>query len=223
MADLIQARMQELGLTDEALGRRLGYTNPAKAAGRVHALTNGLPLSARSRFALWRLPFALAVPADVVVQAIADTERLFAQRVRAEEEKRCRIRDAKEAAWRRAFRPHAVIQTEYMRPSQITICGLMGGAGPRLIIPLDLSLSPVTYIQQAVDALPGQTMPRSDGGRHVIFFGKALGLVINYSPDHVLRCDLEGNPLEILEKAYRVGEVSLSLGGTPLTPTAASR
>jgi hypothetical protein len=215
--------MQELGLTDEALGRRLGYSNSAKAAGRVHALCNGQPFSAKSRFALWRLPDALELPADVVLQAIADTERLFAEREREADEQRRRVLHAEDAAWRRSFRPHAVIQTEYTVPTQITICGLMGGAGPRLIIPFDPFLSPVTYIQQAVDAVPENTMPRSDGGRHVMFFGKALGLIINYSPDSALRCDLDGKPLEVLTKAYRLGEVRLSFGGAPISPATVSR
>src|SRR4051812_22820527 len=223
LAGLIQARMRELGLTAEALGRRLGYTNPAKAAGRVHALCNGLPFSAKSRFALWRLPEALELPADIVVQTISSTERLFADLQRDAEEQRRLAQEAEDAAWRKSFRPHAVVQTEYTVPTQITICGFMGGAGPRLIIPFDLSQSPVTFIQQAVDAVPENTMPRSDGGRHVMFFGKALGLIINYSPDSALRCDLDGKPLEALHKAYRPGEVRLSFGGAPISPAAVSR
>jgi hypothetical protein len=223
LADLIQARMQELGLNDEALGKRLGYSNPAKAAGRVHALCNGLPLSAKSRFALWRLPEALELPAEVVTQAVADTEELFAEREREAEEQRRLTREAEDAAWRASFQPHAVIQTEYTVPTQITICGLMGGAGPRLIIPLDLSQSPITFVQQAVDAVPENTMPRSDGGRSVMFFGRALGLIVNYSPDSALRCDLDGKPLEALDKAYRPGEVRLSFGDPPLSPTVLSR
>lgn len=222
LAGLIQARMQELGLIDEALGHRLGYANPAKAAGRVHALCNGLPLSAKSRFALWRLPAAIEVSVGIVVRAVADTERLFAQWEQAEEEKRRRNQESEDREWRASFRPHAVIQTEHTRPSQITICGLMGGAGPRLIIPLDTSQSPLTFVEQALDALPRHTMRRSDGGRHAMFFGKALGLIINFSPEAALRCDLNGNPLEVLAKAYRVGEVSLSLGGAPLTPAVVS-
>src|SRR6478735_2020094 len=137
LATLIRIRIQELGLTEEALGRRLGYTNPAKAAGRVHALCNGLPFSAKSRFALWRLPDALELPADVVFQAIADTEQIFAQREREAEGHRRLAQEAEDAAWRRSFRPHAVIQTEHTVPTQITICGLMGGAGPRLVIPFN--------------------------------------------------------------------------------------
>ncbi|GJE44388.1 hypothetical protein [Methylobacterium soli] len=223
LADLIQKRMRELGLTEEALGRRLGYTNSAKAAGRVHALCNGLPLSAKSRFALWRLPEALEVPAAVVLLAVADTERLFAQwELEAEEERRL-AREAEEAAWRASFHPHAVIQTEHTVPTQITFCGLTGGAGRWLMIPFDLSRPPLTYVQQAVDALPEKSMARTGGGRAVMFFGRALGLIINYTPDAALRCDLDGEPLEVLAKVYRPGEVSLSFGGPPLSPSVVSR
>jgi len=88
LANLIRIRIQELGLTEEALGRRLGYSNPAKAAGRVYALCNALPFSAKSRFALLRLPAALELPVEVVTQAVTDTERLFAEREREAEERR---------------------------------------------------------------------------------------------------------------------------------------
>ncbi|WP_336489980.1 hypothetical protein [Methylobacterium nigriterrae] len=127
LAELIQSRMRELALTNEVLGRRLGYSNPAKAAGRVYALCNGLPFSAKSRFALWRLPEALELPADVVVQAIAKTERLFAEWEREAEEQRRRAREAEDTAWRASFCPHAVIQTEYTVPTQICICALRAG------------------------------------------------------------------------------------------------
>jgi hypothetical protein len=56
-----------------------------------------------------------------------------------------------------------------------------------------------------------------------MFFGKALGLIINYSPDAPLHCDLDGTPLEVLAKAHRPGEVSLSFGGPALSPTVISR
>ncbi|WP_162560969.1 hypothetical protein [Methylobacterium durans] len=223
LADLIRSRMQDLGLTDEALGRRLGYTNPAKAAGRVHALCNGLPLSAKSRFALWSLPEALEISPALVLQAVADTEQLFAECEREAEAERRLAQEAEDAAWRASFRPHAVIQTENTVPTQICICGFTGGAGRWLIISFDLTRPPLTYVQQAVDALPKKTMACSDGGRAVMFFGKALGLIINHSPDAALRCDLKGNPLEVLGRAYRPGEVRLSFGGPPLSPTAVSR
>ena len=56
-----------------------------------------------------------------------------------------------------------------------------------------------------------------------MFFGKALGLITNYSPDSALRCSLDGEPLEALHEAYRPGEVRLSYGGPTLSPTTISR
>src|ERR1700712_4577977 len=105
LAGLIQNRMQELGLTDEALGRGLGYLNSAKAAGRVQALCKRQAFTAKSGFALGRLPDALELAADVVLQAIADTERLFAERERKADEQRRRALQAEDAAWRKSFRP----------------------------------------------------------------------------------------------------------------------
>ena len=67
---------------------------------------DGLPFSAKSRFALWRLPEALDLPADVVVQVVADTERLFAERQLEAEEQRRLAREAEDAAWRARFLPH---------------------------------------------------------------------------------------------------------------------
>jgi len=81
-------------------------------------------------------------------------------------------------------------------------------------IPFDLSEPPVTFIQQAIDALPSMVSP----ARGVPFFGRAVGLVINYAPDKALRCNLDGNPLEVLPKAYRIAEVQLSLGGKGIEP-----
>src|SRR5215207_158862 len=80
--------------------------------------------------------------------------------------------------------------------------------------PFDLSEPPVTFIQQAIDALPSMVSP----ARGVPFFGRAVGLVINYAPDKAMRCNLDGNPLEVLPKAYRVGEVQLSLDGKRIEP-----
>ena len=65
------------------------------------------------------------------------------------EENRRRILEEEERAWEASFKPHAVIQTETTTPSQITICGLTGGAERWLIIRFDLSRPPVTFIQQA--------------------------------------------------------------------------
>ena len=79
LADLIQTRMSELGLDEEALGFRLGYKNPVKATGRIHALCYGHLSSRKSRYALNRLPEALELAPEVVEQALAATKDLLAK------------------------------------------------------------------------------------------------------------------------------------------------
>jgi hypothetical protein len=37
-------------------------------------------------------------------------------------------------------------------------------------------------------------------------------------PNEAFRCDLDGNPLEVLSKAYRMGEVMLSIRDRPIEP-----
>src|SRR5829696_6143834 len=89
LADLIQARMEDLGLDREALGFRLGaYKNPLKAAGRVHALIDRHITTEKSRRALARLHEALEVDPEVVDRAVVATEELFAKRGRQAEEER---------------------------------------------------------------------------------------------------------------------------------------
>jgi hypothetical protein len=135
------------------------------------------------------------------------------------QEERRIAQDQEEAEWRAAFQPHAVIWTERTVPTQITICGLTGGAERWLVIRFDLSKPPLTFIQQALEALRTRVNP----GGNVSFFGRALGFIVNYSPDQAVRCDLIGRPLEVLARAYRPGEVTLSFGGKAVSPTVMSR
>src|ERR1043165_7182278 len=104
VADLIKARMLALGLDRQALGFRLGYQNPLKAAGRVHALCDGHITSTKSRRALPRLPAALEVAPETVEAAVAATEALFAELERKAEEERRIAREQEDAEWRAAFR-----------------------------------------------------------------------------------------------------------------------
>src|SRR4051812_15028793 len=70
LAVLIEARIKQLDIDRAALGLRLGYRNPAKAAGRVYALCDGHITSTKSTTALRRLPEAIEVPAEVVETAV---------------------------------------------------------------------------------------------------------------------------------------------------------
>ena len=48
-------------------------------------------------------------------------------------------------------------------------------------------------------------------------FGRPESVVVNYSPDRAVRFDLEGNAIEVLDRAYRIGEASLSIGKRPVS------
>lgn len=205
LSELIEKRIRFLGISREALGHRLGYRNPLKASGRIYALCDHHPYSEKSRHALRRLPAALELSADIVEQAVTASERLFASWAQELEDQRRLLLAVDDAAWRASFHPHAVIQTERTVPTQLILCGITGGARRWLMIPFDLTRSPITYVQQAVDAVFDKTHARSDGGRNVTFFGEATGIIINYEPDVALRCSLLGTPLEVLNKAYRPG------------------
>ena len=217
LAELIQSRLRQLDLTPEELGFRLGYSNPAKAVGRVHALCDGYLDNRKSRAALVRLADALELPADEVAHVIELTRLSFAERKRiADERKRSEIH-AKEVGWRAKFKPHAVIITERRIASQMTFCALAGGPETLLVIPFDLSRPLITFVGQAVACLPRKVRFGANGQRYVPFFGEPLGLIINYSPDCALQSDLEGHPIEWLSAAYRVGQINLTLGSR-ITP-----
>ena len=51
----------------------------------------------------------------------------------------------------------------------------------------------------------------------VKFFGPTTGFIVNYTPDHAVRFDLEGRPVETLTRAYRPGEVTVILGRRPVS------
>src|ERR1700682_3703380 len=109
LAALIETRMQQLALDRAALGLRLGYQNPAKAAGRVYALCDGHITSTKSKTALHRLPTAIEVPAEVVETAVKATASLLAVLKWQEDEKLRIARKTEDAEWRAAFIPHAII------------------------------------------------------------------------------------------------------------------
>jgi hypothetical protein len=120
------------------------------------------------------------------------------------EERATRVAAEADAAWREEFKPHAILLGTQERPSQIFIFAVTGGAERWLKIHLDVSQPPVTYAEQAL-AIVRKTP-------FVQFFGKTTGFIVNYSPDHAVRFDCEGTPVEIFSRAYRPGEVTVSLG-----------
>ena len=213
LAALIETRMQQLALDSAALGLRLGYQNPAKAAGRVYALCDGHITSTKSKTALHRLPTAIEVPAEVVETAVKATASLLAELKWQEDEKLRIARETEDAEWRAAFIPHAIILGERKIPTSITMYAISGGSDRNLTIELDISKSPNTFVQQAMAVLPNKLHLGKDGRLTVPFFGYALGFIVNYSPDQAVRYDLKGNAVENLSKAFRLGRASFSLKG----------
>jgi hypothetical protein len=106
-----------------------------------------------------------------------------------------------------SFEPHGYLLGTSDRPSQIFIFGLTGGPERWLKIPLDLSRPPLSYAAQALSVVRRTPL--------VKFLGPTSGFIVNYTPDHAVRFDLDGRPVETLTRAHRPGEVTLYLSRRP--------
>ena len=195
---LVSSRCEELALRPVELARRCGYQNIAKGLRRLEQLYQGY---FRGCTTLIRtLPAALDLPAEVVTEAVESTKR--------------QIHEAKEAAWRAEFVPHAVVLTEREFPQPL-FAALIIGIERLLRVDFDLSESPVTFIQQALEGV----RKKLAGWKwdQIPTFGKPVGVIINYSPDCAVRFDLEGQPIEMMDRAYRLGEASFSISKRPVS------
>ena len=123
------------------------------------------------------LPSALDVPDEAVRKAVEDTQR--------------DIHEAEEAAWRAAFVPHAVVLTEREFPQPL-FAALIIGIERLLRVDFDLSESPVTFIQQALEGVR-QKLARWNSDQ-IPTFGQPTGLVVSYTPDRAIRFDPKEGP-----------------------------
>jgi hypothetical protein len=148
----------------------------------------------------------LELPAEVVAQAILDTE--------------CALDEAKEAAWRAKLSTHAVILVARRISEPIFVAGIIGVEQLR-VIDLDPTKGTITYVKQALDGLHSKLARRNPGvdvsNEHpralgLPGYGRLVGFVVNYTPDYAIQFDPRGNPIAILDRAYRLGMVELSLG-----------
>jgi hypothetical protein len=98
--DLIRRRCRELGLSSAELIWRCGYENVSMGLRRLEQLGSGE--FDRAAGLIRALPSGLEVTWERVEQAIESSKR--------------QLRDAEEAAWRRSFKPHAIILTERSIP-----------------------------------------------------------------------------------------------------------
>src|SRR6266700_2758387 len=189
---LIENRSRDLGLSRQAIVQRAGYRNIAKGCRRLDELLTGDVHAARGL--IDRLPPALDVPAEAVHQAIAETAR--------------QQREAEDAAYRAAFKPRGFIITEHTVPTSITMAAFVG-ADQSLWVDFDPGTTSISFLKQALRAAKQRSPIR--------FYGNAVGVVVNYSPDEALRFDLNGDAVEILPAAYRGETLSFLLGGKPVS------
>ena len=107
------------------------------------------------------------------------------------QESRQRRREARaEAAWRRDFRPHAVILTERDRP--VMLAAMMFTGDQRFVF-FEKGADPATLGEQTRQALPDE----------VPLFGEPQGYIVSDSPDHAVRYDLDGKKIEEYPQAFR--------------------
>ena len=203
---LISNRCDELSLRPSELVRRCGYKNISKGLRRLEGVTQGCFNG--SDAIIQALPSALQVAPDLVKEAVAATHRL--------------IYEANEAAWRAAFRPHAVILTEKDRPEQIFIAAIIG-VDRILRVDLDPAEGERTYIDQALKGIRQKFVRWNPKGIDVSSvglgdlplptFGRPVGVIVNYTPDRAVRFDLCGQPIEVLDRAYRIGNAQFFFKG----------
>ena len=203
MFRLIEAQRKKLGLGKAEIVRCCGCKNVSKGLRWLEVICSGDTSHSRAREILDRLPAALEIDQADFDHALAETQRQV-------NEQRAKEAVQREADLRARFKPHGIFVTECSVPSQIVMCGLTGGPKKWLRIELDLSQSPITFVQQAIDlAKQKPTVP---------FFGKVRGMVINYSFDLAVRYDLNGNPIEWSNRPYTPGKIELLSRGKEVGP-----
>jgi len=132
----------------------------------------------------------LEVPQELVDEAIQASRDIRFER--------------QDAEWRAEFQPHAVLTTARDIPQPI-FAAAMTGADKKLSIVRPETISAVQWPKWILERLP----------RGLPGFGIVTGFVINHTPDYAVRFDLDGNPVETLDKAYRRGRVYMQ-GMPPL-------
>jgi hypothetical protein len=200
--DLVETRLKELGIQRSELALRCGYKNVNKGNRRIEAICGGDLDSSSGRMILKALPTTLEVSEDVVNAAARETADALDRRKRTAAAER-------EEAWRASFKPHAYLVGTETRPSSITMYGFSGGPERWLRIPFDYSQRPVTYATQALAVV--RNTPT------VAFFGPTTGYIVNYTPDRAVRFDLDGDPVEVLPRAYPPGQIELQTGRSKIS------
>lgn len=184
--------------------KRDGYRNLAKGRRRLEQVCAGCFEHAEGL--LRALPDALELDAAMVEAAIAET---------LDQQRR-----ARDAAWRAAFVPHAIILTEKAIPEPIFVAAVIG-VDRILRIDFDLTAARSTFVRQALAGIRARTFrwnrnadPTMPLDRYQLpAFGHVTGFVINYTADRAVGFDLDGRAQEMLPRSYRIGHVKTIVFG----------
>jgi uncharacterized protein with beta-barrel porin domain len=178
LEQLLRERMAALALSRGDIGQRLSPSNRSKALRRLDAFTATGECPEDSLCE--RLANALNLSTtDIVTAAQATCDAIKAQA---------------EADYRAHFTPHAVWTTARKTPSSAAMAGLIN-APARLVLTFPPDLSS--------DALVAYCQDHAPAG--IPLYGPVTGFIINDTPDHARRYNLEGQRLETLPSAVRVG------------------
>jgi hypothetical protein len=177
--------VQALCITETALVVRCGYQNISKGLRRLTEVCAGD--FSRAGSMLSALPLALSIDAEEVRAAVEATDLM---RHREDEEQ-----------YRRSFRPHAIIETEKSRPEPLFVAFLMDVES---ILRIDFieGSPPTSYPRQAVEAI----LKRLESNSSLPAFGRPTGFVVNYWPERAMKFSIEGKPVLMLDRAFRVGK-----------------
>lgn len=179
----LRDRRKELRLDRADVAERMGYSNVDKGIRRVEELESG-----KSEH------FSELGPA--VAKALETTFEYLVELLRISREQASEDIDAD---YRKRFRPHVVWET----PGESRPPRFIGSYDRWLIHYFDEHSSPSSYLEQAKAAMPKD--------RVVSLFGTIRSFVINYSPDDAARYDPDGQLLERLPTARRLGHTILPI------------
>lgn len=150
LKNLVRNGLTRPGISSNKLLQRMGYANLQKGRRRLQEIEAGNLRVARL------LKERLAAGLDLPIETVSTV-------IEAERDSQTR---AEEAAYRTAFRPHAVLITERTRPSSIAMAGLIR-AERFLIIRFPEDLCPADRVSYVVGELP----------EGVPLFGRVVGFV----------------------------------------------
>jgi hypothetical protein len=105
-----------------------------------------------------------------------------------------------------------MILSERTKPSPMFVAAVMG-VNRILRVDFDSTGDRESYVAKA---LTGVRQRLAEFKGTLPAFGRAVGFIVNYSPDFAVKFSLDGMPQEIFGGAYRVGDASLSVKGKPI-------